>query len=153
MVIQIDKNAMKPEGWPCFWFRIITGFVQNYCLLIGDKSFSNFQKVSQVSLVVICKKARLLMTTTHLLLLRKPNFTDTGPKRNSSNGSTKAIGHFPFRYIEQWWSIGFIFPHQPRYGFRFETKRDSCGHGRRSRRSSFPFLNELANPFESGGSF
>lgn len=24
------------------------GFVQNYCLLIGDKSFSNFQKVGPI---------------------------------------------------------------------------------------------------------
>jgi hypothetical protein len=38
----------------CSWLRPLQdppeGFVQNYCLLIGDRSFSNFQKVRPIEL-------------------------------------------------------------------------------------------------------
>lgn len=106
------------------------GFVQNYCLLIGDRSFSNFQKV-RISTLPFHPTPHLMSHSTlphqqtcYPHPLQEPPLAlpvgsltpDPGPKRNPPKRSAKTPRHFPLCNIFKLRSARLFFPNFNRYG-------------------------------------
>ena len=106
------------------------GFVQNYCLLIGDRSFSNFQKVRIIPSVHLFLSLHLMPETlpyqptcyphhsraARLAPLVRSLTPDPRPKRYTPKRPTKTPRHLPLRHIVQRRPPRLFIPNFNRYG-------------------------------------